>query len=252
MAIAFVQAQSVEGSSTTATTPAMTTTTGNLIVACVNEGHVGEAATPMTDSKSNTWTKIGSIAQVTGVNPPGGSMYYSVLTTGGASHTFTYHGNSAPDCTLVVFEFSGCDSVSPLDGGSNATQTQAAGVASGGHGTSAALTNTAPNAVYVVCMGTNGDNGATNTLAFSAATGGGTWTIPTNGSQTSTNNLPGGAAYQIVSSSASRSVQCAPGSSGTEQVVMGIASFAQAGGAAASTLPQWLNDLPRFWMEWDA
>lgn len=110
MAIAYSQSTTVASgaSVTSVTTGAITTTTGNLLVALA-ASYVQTAT--VSDSKGNTWTNVASFTAGTGRV----RMDYVLNATGGASHTFTATCGSADYPTITVMEFSGVATSSALD-----------------------------------------------------------------------------------------------------------------------------------------
>ncbi len=114
MAIAFVQAKGVQSSSATSvTTAAMTTTSGNQLVAGIGQ-FAGTAlgATPVSDSKSNTWAQAWKSTALTKF----GGCYYAENITGGSGHTVTFtEAGTAVAIALAVVEVSGLALSSTLD-----------------------------------------------------------------------------------------------------------------------------------------
>jgi hypothetical protein len=107
MALQVVQRVLVQGAGTVAavTTAAITTTPGNLLVAipiAFSTGHIG--ATPITDSKGNTWT---SAIAAFGGSQSNEAMHYVANCLGGASHTFTFTGATSGLLVLIVYEIAG-------------------------------------------------------------------------------------------------------------------------------------------------
>lgn len=120
MAAAFgpVQWLSKAGNAASITTTATTTTTGNLLVVCIACFTNKIGATPITDSKGNTW--VAAISS-TGTTNGFGAMYYVANCTGGASHTFTFTPTGSDFIAMSVIEISGAALSSVL--GSTATST---------------------------------------------------------------------------------------------------------------------------------
>lgn len=117
MAQAYVQSVTKASTGTTPMTSAafsLSTTTGNLIVVTVSDnGGTAGGITSVTDSKSNTYTKIPN-------EQPGSSclsMWYAKNITGGASHTITIAWNTGivSQASFVAQEISGSDTTAPLD-----------------------------------------------------------------------------------------------------------------------------------------
>lgn len=115
MAIALLN--HISGRSTdlnTFTTPAGNSTGATLIVVGLTD-YVAGGGTPgvLSDSQSNTWTKI-----ITSTNDVGtvytSNLYYCVNPSTSASHTFTYTGSIRIGSLVAAF-FSGNDTSAPLD-----------------------------------------------------------------------------------------------------------------------------------------
>ena len=108
MAIALV----TSGIAQALTDPSVTgldTTGANLLIAVVSQDN-GAALPTLSDSKGNTWnartTYAGSFTKVT--------IFYSVATSVGASHSVTATGSNVT-CTLTVLAFSGAHASTPYD-----------------------------------------------------------------------------------------------------------------------------------------
>lgn len=87
------------------TTGAISTTGASLLVVIVSESAESPVAAALTDSSSNTWTRL--TTQSTGVAVASAIFYVLAPTTSG-SHTFTYtHTGFAP--SIAVLAFSGVD-----------------------------------------------------------------------------------------------------------------------------------------------
>ncbi len=109
--IAVVQSTHASGNNvSTITTPAITTTSANLIILDEYFYQKLQGSTT-TDSKSNTWTN--SIARYDSTNL-GAQQYYNANITGGASHTFTFNLTTNNFPAIAVTEVSGHAS-SPFD-----------------------------------------------------------------------------------------------------------------------------------------
>lgn len=98
--VQFITARS-SGSAASVTTGAITTTSGNLLVALVFSFGNNIGATPLSDSKGNTWSA--AIAS-TGTTQGWGAMFYVANATGGASHTFTFTPSSSDFIIIFVIE----------------------------------------------------------------------------------------------------------------------------------------------------
>lgn len=105
--VASVGVQGVAGSCNT--TASIDTTGATLLVAGVSSDSGNGTSKVVTDSKSNTWTRVGRYAT-------GGSeqieIYYSSPSSVGSSHTFTCNHAYG---TIFVQAFSGITTSSPLD-----------------------------------------------------------------------------------------------------------------------------------------
>ncbi len=113
MAIAFVQARSVQSSSaSTITTPSMTSAAGHVLTAAVVDTVRVIAGSPVTDSRANTWTN----AWVDHATSSYAGLYSATDISGGASHTVTFTPPGGSDhCALGVAEFSGLAATTALD-----------------------------------------------------------------------------------------------------------------------------------------
>jgi hypothetical protein len=214
----------------------MSTTTGNLLVALGNGNTATtEANPPFTDSQTLTWVRVqGKAAAGGGLE---GLLYCAKITAGSPSHTVTFYYPTQTSATIVVFEVNQQDATTPISDGADAQVTQGGTAASLA---TAALTNSNANALCIVWGGNTG-NGANN-QSFPALTGGGTYTIPTNGKQDDFAGVPTAMAYQVVSAAASRSATYNTGSAVSEFMVTGIAYFKEAtAAAAAQPAPLWWN-----------
>lgn len=114
MAIAFVQSVIASSGAASATTAGITTTSGNFVVGVLG-ANSGVAGNSITDNYSNTWTIAES--RFSGNNFC--KIIYAKNITGGAGHTFT--GVSDASVVIAIHEYSGIDTVSPLDKTASAT-----------------------------------------------------------------------------------------------------------------------------------
>jgi hypothetical protein len=236
MAFSVLQAvKASTASSTTATTTGVTTqTTGSQFVVFVARD--GDKSATVSDNKGNTYAVKADKyngSSSTGVDSfTGGVTGCWVCTSaspaGGATHTFTVTLSAADFPTIIVFECTGLD-----------VTVDAGGSASANHsGNTSPTSFTSPTITTVtaadVLMGFGGSSGDTNSPSqtLTAGVGGGTYTTPTNGSQTTVVGLPMMAGHQVVSATSTYSVTYTPGSANTNQSA-GIIAFKQAAGAAA-------------------
>lgn len=105
------------GSSASVTTPAITTVSGSLLVAMVfcETNKIG--ASPLSDSKSNTWSSaVAAFGSATFA-----AMFYVENCTGGASHTFTFTPTSSDFISMLVLEITGAATSGSLNGTSTST-----------------------------------------------------------------------------------------------------------------------------------
>ena len=138
------------GSAASCTTPAMSTTTGNALIAVVSTLTANViGTTPITDSVGLTWsTAIAS----TGTTEAWAAMFYTANITGNGSHTFTFTPTSSDTLTLVVIEVSGL-AASPLN------QTDAVSQNTTTH-TSGAINASAGLCEIFIGSGADADNGS--------------------------------------------------------------------------------------------
>ena len=101
MAYTYLGHTAKAGSQNSVTSDALDTTGADLLVVCVST-YVSAGAGTMSDSKGNSWTGL----TVTPTGDPLLRMYYSVPSSVGAGHTFSF---SATDCyaSIAVQAFSG-------------------------------------------------------------------------------------------------------------------------------------------------
>lgn len=119
MACAHVQTVSKNTTSgvTSLTTAAITTTSGNLIVAAYStDENVTPFQATITDSKSNTYVDNHSFAHNgAGAFDIAVGIAYAKNITGGASHTFTVNNTGSQFVAIGASEFSGADTTAPAD-----------------------------------------------------------------------------------------------------------------------------------------
>jgi hypothetical protein len=231
VALAFLTTTASEPltSATSITSVGIDTTGANLIVVgMVCAGTASDAATPVTDSKANAWTRIGTSA-VNGGNRI--SLFYSVPTTVGTGHTVTYTIQSSTGLSIGVSCASGA-AASPLDAGSNSTF--AVNAAAQTLTTSPSVTLSQANELLVACAW-NAAGGKVGTLA--AGVGGATWTVDFD--------LENGAGqaftfgHSIVSSTGPHSTTFSINGGVNSFLSVGMCSFKELAAIAASdiTLP---------------
>jgi len=92
------------------------TTTGNLIVVGYTLLDSVDQVTSVTDSQGNTYTKITSASGTIGGSAGAyGGVWYSKNITGGTTPSITVTGGGGANINAVAMEFSGIDTVNPLD-----------------------------------------------------------------------------------------------------------------------------------------
>lgn len=138
------------GSQASVTTPGITTTSGNLLVVVVSAFSNIIGATPITDSKTNTW--IQAVAS-TGASEGWGAIYYAENITGGAGHTVTFTPSSSGFIAIAVLEVSGLATSSALN------QTDADASSATTHSTGP-ITASGGICEMAIAGGTTSDNGA--------------------------------------------------------------------------------------------
>lgn len=238
----FVQATNnfnTSGSATSITTTGITTTSGNQVYIGTVVWQTGstpaDAATPITDSKGNTWVKVGSLTDAGGDRV---SLWYCANIVGGSGHTFTYSVVAGAYETIAVMEFSGAATSSPLDQGSNSTF--AAGTTSSTTSPSITTTNAAD---FLIAVGGGGTGGSADTFSSGSAT----WTTPAATQQSNSAGELIAMGYAVVSSTGTYSVTFTNSAGGN--IAVGIAAFKQAGGSAPQPYP-FRKTFPRF-QEWN-
>ena len=125
------------GATGTCTTTGATTTSGHLLVAACFSA--SSSAIVITDKYANTWTDFGS-----GFHN-NSKVYYAKNITGGATHAVTCTGTSGTNVDLIVLEWSGASTTSPIDG--------TAAFATGTSTTASASVTTSHNASRVIGWG---------------------------------------------------------------------------------------------------
>ena len=144
---AYVQGSAgvITSASTTVTSGATATTTGNLLVVAIRWGNVncaGETSTALMDTAGDTFTIVGSCAQ-----PPDGVaefMFVAKNITGNAANVVIATGALSSFNTINVMEFSGLNHSTPLD-------QSAQGAVNFTTVTSGSFTTTSANEVLAAC-----------------------------------------------------------------------------------------------------
>lgn len=211
----------------TATTAAVTTqASGSVFVVCYTFDSAA-TFTSITDSKSNSWSIIGS--EINASNHKS-RMYYVENATGGSSHTFTgTNGSASLDCSIWVIEITGALTSGSLDqSGSRSDTTSPFTLAAG------LLTTQNDEALVTFVCGNSGSNPATH-----AESGLGASTVQdqlNNG----TNSWTGASATEIKSSTGTYNPSWTE--SGATAAHVWFATFKAAGDAAGITNAGSLND----------
>lgn len=136
------------GFASVVTTSAVTTTLGNMLVAIAQADTVAQNGITVTDSKTNSWTRVKSVSLAAVFDL---EVWVTVLTAAGASHTVTATDNGGGvDSLIIVEEWSG-EAASPSD------------VSAGTSGSSTALNSgatgtTAQANEMVMCAGVSSGN----------------------------------------------------------------------------------------------
>jgi hypothetical protein len=113
MSIAVAQSVKATGSAVTSlTSPAMSTTSGNLLVADFSWFQPSSYYSSMSDSLGQTWFAAASVTSGVHTNI---EQDYSKNITGNASFTVTLNLSGSGYPSMVVREVSGADTSSPLD-----------------------------------------------------------------------------------------------------------------------------------------
>lgn len=170
--MAYVQGDKASSASTAAlTTPGITTTSGNFLIAVVSVNTGPRTVSSFTDSLGNTWTGATGNPQT----PNGGFnvyVFYAKNITGGASHTFTANFNAAGLSALGIIELSGRHLTSPIEFQSATVETTGATSHS-----SAATGTLSQSGCDMVCLqGDNAQSQAAATETYTATSSG--WTLP--------------------------------------------------------------------------
>lgn len=149
MALAVAQTKSTTASgNVSVTSPSFTSTSGSLLVVVLcayNPASVAVADGDITDSKSNSYTRIPNASIFPGTNVSGIAAYFNNAGTRGTSHTVTGNpvNSGGGSYQICVIEFSGFDTSTPIATATAATAndttsafdvTAAAAVPSGGAG----------------------------------------------------------------------------------------------------------------------
>lgn len=216
----------IGGSNVTVTTSGVTTASSGsgFIVMAVGKGGAPSAGA-VTDSKSNTYTQIGSTVNYnfTGTWV---SLWRCYSGTGGASHTFTYTQGGFADASIFVQEIttSGAGLAADNVGVSPNTDTATAF-------TSNALTSVAAaTAIVAFLAGNSSSNPATHTVS------GGSLAITADINNGSGGTCTGAIAAEIVSSVQTSLVASFTETGNSPETVVSIASFKEAGSGTAYTL----------------
>lgn len=94
-------------------------TSGNLLVTTFGSYHASLTVTNLTDTRGTTWTQAGTILRGTGGRAPIPLLvaYYGIAPSSGAN-TVTFTLSATPDDTseIKVWEISGIDTTTPLNG----------------------------------------------------------------------------------------------------------------------------------------
>ena len=136
------------GLNSTITTPGIDTTGADLLIVSVSQ-YVGFSVGTLTDSKSNSWS--GLTAQV-GSSNIYTRLYYSIPTSVGSSHTFSFNNGGALAGAIDVQAWSGADPT-PFDVENGA---KGSGITSKQPGS---ITPNNANSLIISALGTDGGTG---------------------------------------------------------------------------------------------
>lgn len=166
MAIAHVQTKAGATVGHTTNTVDLTfdssTTSGNLIVVAVTSYGATQTCNTVTDTKGNTYTKIGSVNRSPGDDTI--DLFYAKNITGGASHRIDVTMANTENIGIAMSEYSGADTSSPLDTNNNS------GNGTGSTATSGSITPSVNNCLIFV-------GGTDQRLATTTVTAGSGYTL---------------------------------------------------------------------------
>lgn len=211
MAIAFVQAKN-NSAVGTATTVTITTTTGNLLVLVVYEGVNSTSTMSVTDTAGNTWTQVGGYVTSSGDRF---AMFYSPGASSVTSVTATWSGGISATVPVVVIEFSGVATGTPLDSNA-ANPATSSGTTSATSITSGSLSTSTATDVLIFGVGL----GVSETGMTADTVHG--YTLPAGGT---TSNQRATITYKIVSSLQSASTTFVNFNTGTSTRTSIFAAF---------------------------
>lgn len=219
MAIAFVKCTKIIGTGGTAFTT-VSATAGNQLIAAVS---AFQPVGTLSVTGGGTWAAPHVVGAV--VSQMHTAFVSCLNATGGSATVTVLYSTSIGATTAFIFEFSGLNTTTIYEG---------AGTQNSGTSTTKAtnaLTNTAADAVKVAI--TSVDSGTT---AAWTSTGTG-WTLPANGEEDDSANMPGACAYKIVSASQSDTESWTR--TGSDPFVANLATFlAAAGGGGPQDTPE--------------
>lgn len=225
MSLAFVQATSAhnDGSAASISAPAISTTTGNLIVVAVRS-NAGISVTSVTDTAGNTYTLIDT--QIAPIYNSPLTMFYAKNITGNASNVVTANFSGSVNYRgISVQEISGADTTNPFD-------VSAKGSANGPDVTTGSFTTTVADTI-VVC-------GMTPEAVGESYTPGSGYTIPSGATSDYTTSQ-----YQIFSSiQSSATASCSTGNTNGKAII--AAAFKMAGGGSDTITASSIASLEAF------
>lgn len=167
------------------TTPAIATTSGNLIV-LAGAADPGANFSKFSDSLNNAWAKSPSSPQ-TYTGSRTSHQWYALNIIGGAAHTFTLTATATTDLSMFATEIAGIDPFNPLNVSTGAVQTATTAVSTG-----PTVNRSTTNEILVASFFTTfvGIISVTPTSGF---------TIPANGTiLTSAQGAPGAIGYRVT------------------------------------------------------
>jgi hypothetical protein len=205
-------------SATTLAAPSITSVTGNLIVVLARSGTITGGTNGdevISDSQSNTYTRIGAILGNGGLGEA--SLWYAKNITGGANVVTCTYVQAVSYRGIIVVEYSGLDTTSPLDAAPTPVNLSGTGTS-----TSNSFTTTSANEVIVLASAYDAGSAATAGLI-----GGVTATLVEDNS--------GDSCYEdLIVSSIQTGITAAISSNGSGDWLSFTASFKAASGVAVT------------------
>ena len=221
------------------------TTAGNTLVAMLATGYAGSTAFG-TDS-ADTWTALeGGQIVVDSAGTTTKTEAWYVLSCAGGKTGYSFSRPTNGNCSLLIAEISG------LTAFDVSTHSVAATTAT--PSTGSATTTNASDLLLALFVLQQAYPPAAAAYDTTTLTSGWTWQAASGGStgtSAGNHNSNIGLATQAVSSTGSYSAAVTSSGAVSQTATLGMLVALMAPAAAASTLPQWLNDWPQRFMEWE-